>query len=217
MNFCPNCGASLSAYTAAEQGGDAPVSTNILATKGKYDQDKIWRSLLEQADVAAQDPPEIDALVKEALLSIRPGAKKTIVHLAMDKDVVPKGGVLHRATVLEGRTPMDEDRLKKMGYAVENGQVVMVDDIPVSPIYQALQYWGGDRQHKRWHMKYPIELDPSRNGNPSFMDECMVAFVAHWSDTHKMDEALQQMCTWLKEGLNGIGYGQVLAMSVVPQ
>ena len=90
---------------------------------------------------------------------------------------------------------MSEERLTQLGYAVDgDGHLVTAGDVPVGPLYQILQYWGGEKQHHRWHLKYPIELNPSRNGDPLFMDQNMVAFEAQWKDTQRMDEALLELC-----------------------
>ena len=201
MKFCPSCGEDLSPYLAAEQGHPAGPSVSIQPTVGKYDAVATWKPILATAQEREASPPSIENLVAETLEGIKPGKKKTIVHIAFDREIVPKGGVLYRATLLEGRNEMDEKRFRQMGYAVdEDGHLVVVDDVPVGNLWRILNYWGGVKQHKRWHMKYPIEVNPGRNGDIYFMDNNIVAFGVDWKDTSKMHEAF----TTLFENFGGL-------------
>ena len=114
----------------------------------------------------------------------------TIVHVVFDRDIVPSGGVLYRATMLDGRTQTNPEQLEAMGYAVKDGAVLTIADVPVGRAYTAVEYWGGGKQHKRWHLAEPAIIEPSRNGNPFFMDESMLAFGATWRDLERVEEAL---------------------------
>lgn len=212
MKFCPSCGADIAKYIAVESGYPAPQIVASQPTAGKYDAVSTWKALLATAADRQTSPPSIDSLVSESLEGMKPGKKKAIVHIAFDKDVVPRGGVLYRATLLEGRTDMDIDRLKKLGYAVDKeGHLVIVDDVPVGNAYQTIMYWGGSKQHKRWHLKYPVEVNPARNGDVYFMDENIIAFGTDWLDTSKMHDAF----TVLLESLMG-GHGHSDAIVGTP-
>jgi hypothetical protein len=104
-----------------------------------------------------------------------------------------------------------------MGYAVNEGKLVTVDDVPVSKAYVALEYWGGEKQHRRWHLAALVTLNPSRNGNPFFMDENMVAFGARWKDPTKMEAGLLELCEIMAEGVKQSGViAKVLAMELHP-
>jgi hypothetical protein len=217
MKFCPNCGHDIEKYIAAESGHPSAPSVATLPTGGKYDAVATWKAILLTAEGRHASPPTVDSLVFEALENIKPGAKKTIVHIAFDREIVPAGGVLHRAAMVEGRTEMDADRLKKLGYAMDgDGHLITVDEIPVGNIYPILQYWGGAQQHKRWHMKYPIEVNPGRNGDTYFMDNNIAAFGVDWKDTSKMDEAFKDLLHKLG-GFKGEIAGIPLVLELVTQ
>lgn len=114
--------------------------------------------------------------------------------------------------------PIDTDRLKKLGYAIDSeGHLVIQDDVPVGVLYQAIQYWGGSAQHKRWHMKYPVEVNPSRAGDLYFMDNNIVAFGVDWADTSQMEEAFKNLLDSM-EGFKGSEpIGIPLALKLVEQ
>ena len=80
-----------------------------------------------------------------------------------------------------------------------------VDDVPVGQAYKIIDYWGGSQQHKRWHMTSPVELNPSRNGDPFFMDENMIAFGVSWKDGTKVQEAFLGLMNLFADGVNGEG------------
>lgn len=189
MKFCPHCGGDIAKYMAVEERPTAALPMIPPPTTGKYDPVLTWKRLVAEAASRESSPPSHNELVEAATANIRPGEQKLIVHLAFDRDIVPRGGVLHKAALLEGRTEMSEERLSQMGYAVHKGHLVTVDEIPVGPAYQVIDYWGGAKQHRRWHMKYAADVVPSRGGDPFFMDENMIAFGTTWKDTQKMEEA----------------------------
>ena len=204
MKFCPHCGEDISAHIAADRNLPLPESIPTLPTAGKYGVVDVGRRVLAAASERRADPPSTADLVADAMKPIRPGKNKTTVFLVLDKEVVPAGGVLHRATMLEGRTEMSAERLKQLGYALDDdGHIVVVNDVPVGPVYQILQYWGGEKQHRRWHLKYAIDVNPRRNGEKFFMDENLVVFGAEWKDTQSMDGALANLLELLKSGLKG--------------
>ncbi len=206
MKFCPHCGGDLSAYIAVEHGNSAGAAASIHPTGGKYNQDSIWRRLTKEAEALKGSPPDAIQLMANAVDRVRGcfsgnDPVSTIVHLAVDRDIQPQGGVLYRATMLEGRMETSPEQLEQMGYAVDEGKLVTVDDVPVSQAYTAIHYWGGERQHRRWHLTQPVEINPSRNGNPFFMDENMIAFGAKWRDCEKMEEGLLELHGLLCEGV----------------
>ena len=205
MRFCPYCGGDLAPHLAAA--GNAVAAPATPATGGKYDQDAIWKGLVTEAASRKATPPAVMSLVTTAMSEI--GTPKesfsTIVHLVFDREIVPRGGVLHKATLLEGRTEMNLPMLEAMGYAVRDGHVVLVDEIPVGKAYEVLSYWGGEKQHKRWHLAEPIALNASRSGNPFFMDMAMVAFGAKWRDQAKLSEALMVLCELFITGVAAAG------------
>ncbi|KKM76199.1 hypothetical protein LCGC14_1382550 [marine sediment metagenome] len=176
-----------------------------------YHQDEAWRRVLEMADSMRQRTELADILLPPDFTS-----GKTVVHMAFDTNVCPSGGLMHNMVRNSSVTqPINQRKLKSkeletMGYvADENGKVVLVDDVPIGPVYGILQYWGGKKQHKRWHMSKPIELDPNRKGDPCFMDDNMVAFVAHWKDSTKMATSMAELGKLL---VNGIHDGQKVGM-----
>ena len=210
MNFCPHCGGDLSAYMAVERGRVPLASTAKRPTGGKYDQDSVWRRLVREAEALKGSPPSGIQIVGKAVDNVRAAfvgdePVSTIVHLALDRNIQPQGGMLYRATMLEGRMTTSPEQLEQMGYAVEDEKLVTVADVPVSQAYKVIDYWAGAKQHKRWHMTEPVSLNPSRNGNPFFMDENMVAFGAKWHDSSKLEEALLELHSLLSAGVKRAG------------
>jgi hypothetical protein len=130
---------------------------------------------------------------------------ETIVHLVFDRSIVPSGGVLSSAVknLKGGELPIE--RMKAMGYAVEDGKIATADNSPVGPAYQVIDYWGGGKQHRRWHLASPVELDANRHGDPLFMDENMIAFGATWKDSEKSEEAFLSLMNLFTDGVNGDG------------
>jgi hypothetical protein len=210
MKFCPNCGHDLSQYN--NQGSASPA----LPVDKPYNQTDLWRGLVARAQAVEATPPAPESLVLPVVERVRDWGKgrasvTTIIHLVFDRDIAPRGGALHQITMSEGRVPMDAARLEMMGYDVRGGKVVTIDDIPVGPAYSLVNYWGGDRQHKRWHMVKPCEINPSRNGDPLFMDATMMAIRVSWRDLEKIDAALFELLEMFTKG-----FGQHLRPIAVP-
>lgn len=218
--YCPHCGGRLPQDPGhKEPSANRPsyVDTNavpepISAEKtgeiigpARYDQTRTWRYLMERvADLRANHDRDIAIPLME-------GGGKTVVHLVFDEIVCPRGGLMNSLiSTLSATQPPTTPRLKPreleaMGYMIDSdGKIQTVNDIPVGRIYGVLQYWGGYKQHKRWHMSKPIELDPSKKGDPAFMDERMVAFVAHWEDADKMVESINELEDVLAKGVQGL-------------
>ena len=97
---------------------------------------------------------------------------------------------------------LSRTELETLGYVIDDeGKVITEDDMPISQVYGVLKYWGGDRQHKRWHLTAPVVLDPSRKGDPYFMDENMVAFGADWEGFD--ERSMLELIELLKKGVKG--------------
>lgn len=207
MQFCPRCGCDLSPYLAAE--------TQQPALSGKYDQTKMWKQIIEKVRErrAKASPPTLMELVEPAAKAIGVLASttkaadtiNTIIHIAFDHDIVPAGGVLHRAIMLDGKVGMRPEQLEAMGYEVNStdSKIMLVNDMPVSRAYVVLDYWGGEKQYRRWHLARPVTIEPSRNGDPYFMDGEMLAFGASWKDDNKVSEALLNLLDMFARGIKG--------------
>lgn len=228
MKFCPHCGNNISQYLAAEgiSAAAATVATPPVTqgSIGKYDQTATWKKIIAQAESLRSTPPSCIQLAETAALAVRnscqafgSSALQTIVHIAFDREIVPKGGTLYQAALLEGRTSLDVGRLSAMGYVVEDGKVAMVNDAPIGKAYSVIDYWGGTRQHKRWHLAEPVKLSAARNDSPFFMDETMVAFGAKWLDTERIAEALLELLDAFTNGVKGGGcVAHPLVLEIVP-
>ena len=206
MKFCPHCGTDLSNFLAVSEGAPRPIGP-----AGKYDQTKTWRKLIERANACHGEPPDIAALAFDLTKQIEPmfappGPLRTIIHVAFDRKVVPEGGALYMAAMSNGQAgPQSLDYFKLRGYLVEDDKVQLADDVPVGAVYGALDYWGGAKQHPRWHLAEPIKLNASRLGDPYFMDETMLAFGAAWKDTARVSEAFITLFEILSSGVKGDG------------
>lgn len=218
--YCPHCGGPLPASAATPARPDATLPAVPVCAPGIYDQSKHWRALVAQAESMA-DPPSTDALV-ERIMSGQPPASSglplsSIVHLVLDREITPSGGVLMQSVLSDGRQgpASDLDRLRRLGYVIENGRVKLVDGIPVGRAFTALQYWGGERQHKRWHLQEPIQLNPSRHGDPFFMDERYVAFGAVWRDLEHFADAMTGLIEKLRQGFDGVPIASPLVVDVM--
>ena len=209
--FCPKCGCQLP--PDPEPGAPAAAAPPIAAAKapaappGTYDPVLAWKRILGNIDGlrARGAGVERGELVKRAVASagmVLSGAHEpvpSIIHLAFDRNIVPSGGVLEQILMsgTRGPTPLmdtNRERLQLGGYVIgDDGHVKTVDDVPISRAYEALQYWGGERQHRRWHMSEPIRVVNSRRGDPFFMDDNMIAFGATWADGERLEEALTSL------------------------
>lgn len=205
MRFCPHCGGDLARYSAIDaQNVPVPV---------KYDQTKTWKAIVTKARDRAVHPPILTELVEpvaQELVKLGENLKegavlRTIVHIAFDRDIVPRGGVLYRAVLSDGKLATPAEQLEQMGYEVADGKIALVNDVPISKAYSLIDYWGGEKQHKRWHLAERVTINPSRHGEPFFMDAEMLAFGATWSDTTKVREALPVLLNLFAHGVNGTG------------
>ena len=200
MNFCPKCGENLTKYSA--------VATEPTPEVAEYDQVKTWKKLVADGLERKEDPPTTQELINHAIgmrHTVATFPQQSIVHLLFDRPVTPRGGLLAEIAQVNGHLKVNADRLRSMGYAVEDGKVKMVDNVPVGEIYNLLQYWGGVKQHKRWHLAEPVRVNPSRNGDPCFMDEAMVAFGAVWKDDLKWSEGLHTLLDYFVHGVKPDG------------
>lgn len=209
---CPNCGIQIPAHP-----DDGAASITHATTPSQYNQELIWRGMIND------EKKGVDMVkhVAHAALFIAQAAKgqaeaptPTIIHLLFERSVTPQGGIFSTMVATMGLTDTRDampstENLRAMGYALlEGNKVQVVDDVPVGPVYDLLQYWGGEKQHRRWHLAQPIKLNPSKIGNPCFMDERMVAFEAVWRDGVEASSALHELIHVLNVGTrerNGVG------------
>ena len=208
MKYCPECGASLTKYMSPvhEQAEPAP-------RKG-YSQDEIWKSILEEAELVPTPPPA-EALAESVLPqeAVTYPLRSTI-HILFDRSVTPSGGIIQQAVLSEGKMRVDERILAGHGYIIEDGKVALHDGVPMGIFCQVLEYWAGERQHRRWHMSEPVSFSPSRNSSPYFMDERMVAFGVVWSDDVKIKEAITELLFLCENfGTKMIGKAVVVRMT----
>ena len=102
-----------------------------------------------------------------------------------------------------------------MGYVAKEGKIVLDDDSPVGRGFGVFEYWGGVKQHRRWHMTKPVELSASRNGDPLFMDEYNAAVRVTWEDGSKYEEAMLELLGLFSGGVRGAeSVANPLAMKV---
>jgi hypothetical protein len=171
-----------------------------------YDQTATWKALVKEAEARAAEPPSPVSLVASVAIPKFDGKPiSSIVHLVFDRKVVPEGGVLSMAAQQDGELAMSPEHLEAMGYVFEESKIKVVDHTPIGQAYQVLEYWGGDRQHKRWHLAEAITIDPSRKGDPFFMDDQLVAFGAIWKDGDRIEEGLLELLEFFAKGVRGDG------------
>lgn len=217
FRFCPHCGLELPRASAAPAAPTEPDRPRAPEPPAVYDQTSYWRTL--HASVRQGPPPEPEELVAE-LDRRRPAGilmpQPSVVHVLFDRSVTPAGGALLQGVLSDGRFgPAGAlDRLDQMGYVQENGRIRQVDGVPVGRAYVALEYWGGTRQHARWHLTSPVLLDPTRHGDPLFMDDRCLAFGATWRDLDRFSEAMRSLLETLNDGIDGRPVGRPLVVDV---
>jgi hypothetical protein len=210
FRFCPHCGKELPAPSASAPARQEPPPVDGRQAAGSgYDQTSYWRALHARIDADADAaPPETEALVA-ALVQRLPASPRSlqpsIVHLIFNRPITPAGGALLQSVLSDGRLGPsgDLERLQQLGYALEDGRVKQVNGMPVGRAYGALDYWGGERQHKRWHLAERIRIDPSRHGDRFFMDERSLAFGAVWRDLDRFAEAMAALIDLFRGGIDG--------------
>jgi len=224
VKFCPHCGGDLAAYLAAEGSVivPQPSANQAVTVQRKYDQTKTWQELMTRAREIGGNPPDITELafsVSSGLVAkLKEGNASTIIHIVFDKNIVPEGGILYQAAMLDGQMGSDENQLRGLGYGLTNGKVDIVDEVPVGPAYGILDYWGGESQHRRWHLAEPVTINPSRNGEKFFMDDNMIAFGAKWKDGERAEEGLLELLGLFENGVGGGDHvAKPIALEVVVQ
>lgn len=220
FQFCPHCGGKL---PSEEIGARFPKPEEPAAPRS-YDGPKYWRGLIERSqlnrhmelDVTRTVKRIVDEADKAPISDQGNGVMglNGIVHLILDRDVVPHGGVFLKAMQMlstpNGMTagPRLEDGatyLKQHGYVVQDGKVVLVNDVPVGPAYLLLEEWGGKEHYRDWNMTLPIDLQASRSGNPYFFDENMISFGVHFSTKEDVGPSLGALLARFKtEGVCGL-------------
>ena len=213
MKFCPHCGGDLSPYLNVSHNTTIPAQGRLQPSQPNepYNQDRIWKSMQSLAEAAPPDP-DLTQMVMGVVDATRQffesSPTSTIVHLAFDRNVSLNGGSI-LSSVARGRDSehlANEKRLRSLGYQFDDeGKIITVEDIPVPPAYLAIQWWGGEKQHRRWHLTKPVEVNPSRNGDPCFIDENMIAFRAVWKDGERLEPALLDLLETFHVGVKGSG------------
>jgi hypothetical protein len=207
---CPHCGGELPSI--GEASPPRSGRTEAAVTRAKtYNQDAVWKAIVAKGEKAIQKPPLPIDLAKEAtsasaarLASLSDA--DSLVHILFDKPITPDGGLLYTALMGSGKGPAPES-LKARGYVLDaEGHVVMVDETPIGRGYRTLQYWGGEKQHRRWHLAEPITINPSRHGDPLFMDAEMVCFGAKWRDGERFEDALTSLLGLFIDGFENDGH-----------
>ena len=215
FRFCPHCGKELPQMTIPAATAPSPPRPLEPST---YDQTAYWRVLHARVDEGGP-PPEPSELVADLVrrAPVRVSSPQTsIVHMILDRSAAPAGGALLQGVLSEGRLGPagSPERLETMGYVLVDGRVQQVDGVPVGRGYVALEYWGGARQHKRWHLTDPVALDSSRHGEPLFMDERCLAFGATWRDLDRFAEAMTSLIETFRESFDGRPIGNPLVVDV---
>lgn len=200
FQFCPHCGGKL----PSEEAGPRPTSPKETTPSPRaYDGPKHWRTMIERSQLNRHLPLDVSRAVKRIFDQARGRVEfDGIVHIILDRDVVPMGGVFLKAAQMlsspnatSAGPPQDQKDqfLRQRGYVVQDGQVVMVNDIPVGRAFMALEEWGGKEHYGDWNMKAPIDLQPSRSGIPYFFDENMIAFGVHFARVEDIQPALEAL------------------------
>lgn len=148
-----------------------------------YSQDAIWTKLINLRDV------NLGKQLNEDMENV--DISNIIAHFVFDRNVTPQGNLykdLMGLSPLNKATKLSNDQLLARGYIItQDGKIKTVNDIPVGLIYDCLMKWGGPKDYLAWDMKQPIEIDPSRKGNPLFMDDNLLAIrVKFKDDTDKL-------------------------------
>lgn len=204
-------------YTAPPAGAWTTTASPTVESKlddAVYSRDLqsvLWQRMHEKVALYAGMTP--DQIISNAVAQKRPNREdgSVVMHLMFDRDVTPVGGVINgavlqsTATVAPAAQEFDVEKLRTLGYALVPGEnrIQTVDDVPVGPLWNTLQYWGGERQHKRWHMERPILASPRRNDCPAFMDGKMCAVQVWLRDDERLYDALAELCVECQTGLNG--------------
>ena len=215
--FCPHCGGKLPQELETSPAVRPMAQEKIEEPQREYNQLMTWKSMndqlrrLESSGEALETRDPVNDLATPPIASSELRVK-TIIHILFDKSIVPAGGALIHALSATATVPRKE-ALEAAGYLLDGDKVVTVDEHPVGKAYGVLQYWGGDKQHRRWHMAEPITLNPSRHGE-LFMDENMIAFGAVWSDFDRYQDALRELVQLFKGGVRDEGH---VALPVVIQ
>jgi hypothetical protein len=217
FRFCPHCGEELRPEASAVAATSTPPESRAQRIKS-YDQTAYWAALRERVTVSGP-LPGIRELVAELVrdIPVAPSSPQpSIVHLIFDRPVTPSGGALLQTVLSNGRLgpARDPEQLARRGYVLEDRTVRQKNGVPIGRAYLALDHWGGARQHPRWHLVEPITLEPSRHGDPFFMDEHCLAFGAKWRDLDRFSDAMTALLEAFRLGFDGSCIGNPLVIDV---
>lgn len=202
------------------------VATGVKSDDAVYSRDLqtlLWQRMQDKAALYSGLPQ--NEMIASAVAQKRPNREdgSVVMHLMFGKSIAPTGGLINKAVMgLTATQPpqmpdVDVESLRLRGYAVvetEKGpRVQTVADAPVGPLWNTLQYWGGEKQHRRWHMARPVHASPHRNDCPAFMDGKMCAVQVWFEDNERLMEALEWLCSYCISGPNGTpGVGAIQAI-----
>ena len=166
---CPGCNGRRWVESRFHGPSKCPVcidGAEVVKDDGKYNQDRAWLMMTREV------PATLDEAIEKAMASYGSHSGSSILHLLFSKNITPQGNLIFNqvmigSLVTRSHLPeMTPERLAMRGYAVEDGKVRVVNDVPVGPIYGILQGWGS---------KKDIVIDANRKGNPYFLDNNMAA------------------------------------------
>lgn len=147
-------------------------SGGVKPKDNKYDQDVTWVNIVNEGEASL----ETKLLTKVSELDVGDDPFEVVVHLYTDRPITPQGNLwtdIMQGGITTPNRKLSEDQLAARGYLLnENGEVVTYNDVPVGPIFNALEHWAATRKNI-----LDIKLDPNRKGNPTFVDNNMMAFV----------------------------------------
>ena len=207
--------ATYGVYTAPTTTFSVPVETAVKLDDAVYSRDLqtlLWQRMQDKAALYSGLPqPEMIAnAVSQRRVNREDGS--VVMHLMFARDIAPVGGLISKAVMsLTATQPpqmpdVSQENLLLRGYSVVGGEsgprIQTVDDVPVGPLWNTLQYWGGEKQHRRWHMSRPISANPHRNNCPAFMDGKMCAVQVWFEDNERIFDALQNLCDACETGIN---------------
>lgn len=220
MKFCPQCGVDLTPYLKAAEHRNPRVKPETKQGMPKiesgtpYNQDDIWRSIQSVVEARHGEALGKGELVSMAQIAaeevhvlVGDGSTDTVVHVAFDRSVSLPGGTILSAVASDREPRMTKDRLLRAGYQLNaEGHVVTDQGSPIPAVYRTVSWWGGDKQYRRWHMSRPVDVRATRNGNPCFIDDNMLAFKASWRDAVKAAEAFETLLNAFQTGVNEQGF-----------
>lgn len=215
---CPFCAKDISFMGSAFGVASAPPvamrSEKLDDAVYNHDlQSFLWERMRERAALYTGMTSEM--IAANATGTKRPNREdgSVVLHMMFDRSVTPQGNLIYQNVMSSSATQPAQrpahtlETLQTQGYVVLEADgrynIQTVDDVPVGPIWNTLQYWGGERQHHRWHMERPVHASPRRNDCPAFMDDRMCAVQVWFKDDERLHESLVELALECETGLKG--------------